>query len=536
MTNDLPERIIETGDEDVESIESSIQELYNLFIVPIDAMRSIADPPRDIFDSPSSAKNLKTSPTPIENRTSSFYRSLGLPVVANGSFYSPGFDPNNSNKDKKLTINKSLPDQTKQVFIKRQSMVNSVKEAMQRQDMASSLLGLSEALLVKTFSASAPSRSQIFSDLKKNNSQLADSIDSAVSFLSGTVFKETGNGAFHQLDPYQTDPYFDSTVIPSVNSVCVPFLYDKTSTRISGSPEHYLPRPAIEFIIRRRLSNQGLDKTFSDTLMRLMKSDSSPSTTDSSLDILLALSDEASISSKQLDDVFSGFSSTQVATVKKFIKTIKILVQIYVQAQIDLNEVLSVINFIPVPSTKGLESIGSTLSTVPVTPLEQIILQLNLKKVSAEAEAEIEESLGKFSYPAVKFEKTDDYQAELNSRQQERDHYIELGWNSLSILEIITGEMSGLGLMDILAIYTALWTIPIDKLLGLIDQDAAERLYQFNIPLRSQEVVARRNKTGPTIDACLSELKTMVDRILQYADALISKTYLAPTLIDKGDL
>lgn len=543
MTNELPDRLIETGNEDIESIENSITELYNKFILPIDQVKSIAEPPRDIFNSPNSSQNLKINGTEVtESRVNAFYRSLGLPVVGGDSnFYSPGYDPRqNTNQTKRQAVNQSISSDDKIKFIKRESLRKSAKEITSRVDVVGALLAYSISQIPRNFSKldeqSIPDRGKLLSQLSIDNPQLSTSISSAQSILSGTIFKSDCSGVVHTLEPFTTDPYIDSTVVPSSNKLCCPFLFDINSTRISASPEVLLMRPGIEFIIRERLKDQTVDQTLINTLSKFFTADKDPNQADASVDLMQALSTQTDLASQQLDDIFTGFTKTQSEVVQQLIKTIKVVVLLYVNAQLRIQEVNSSINFIPIPNANGLEVKGLVLDTVAATTLEKTITLLNVKKLAAQSESQQRQTIGNFAHPVFNLEKTDDYQNQLDELQQEKDHLVDEGWSALTTIEIIGGELTGLGLMDVLALYTALWSMPIDKLLGLLDQDSADRLYNFNVDLRSSDVFVRKNNFGPSITSCLDELSTIVKRILDFADQLINKSYTIPSLVNKGEV
>jgi hypothetical protein len=541
MTNELPGRVVETGDEDIESIESSITELYSKFITPIDHLKSIADPRRDPFTLEN--RSLAINGTEAsESRVNCFYRMLGLPVVsADGNHYSPGYDPRQRiNQSKKQSINQAISSEDKIKFIKRESFRLSVKSIISRADPVSAVLAYAISQSPRRFAKlneqTIPERAAIIANLVLNNPQLETAITSAQSILSSTIFNSDCSGVIHTLEPFTTDPFIDTTVTPSSNKICAPFLFDIDSTRISSSPEVLLPRPGIEFIIRERLKDQAVDQTLINTLSKFFTSNKDPTQANATTDLILALSTEADIASQQLDDIFSGFTKTQSSIVQQLIKTIKKVIFIYDDALMKLLEVSQEINFIPLPSISGLEVPGLSLDTVARTTLEKNITLLSLKKLAAESETEIRQQLGNFAHPVFNLEKTDDYQAQLEELTQQKQALVADAWKAINTIEIIGGELTGLGLVDILAIYVALWSMPMDKLLGLLDQDSAERLYNFNVQLRTNDVLTRKNSLGPTVSESLNELSTIVKTVLDYSDQVINKFRIAPSLVNKGEV
>lgn len=104
----------------------------------------------------------------------------------------------------------------------------------------------------------------------------------------------------------------------------------------------------------------------------------------------------------------------------------------------------------------------------------------------------------------------------------------------LRMIEIITGEISGLGLVDILAIYTALWSIKIEDLLDLLDEDSFNRLNTFNPGLRTKDVNDRQQR-APAVVTAIEALEGRVKNILTFADSLYIKRFAAPSESEGGE-
>ena len=94
---------------------------------------------------------------------------------------------------------------------------------------------------------------------------------------------------------------------------------------------------------------------------------------------------------------------------------------------------------------------------------------------------------------------------------------------ALKTIEIIMGEFSGLGLADILAIYTALWTIDLDALVSMLDDEAFDRMYQFFPQLHCPNVVARAVSGTPVLDiiTVLNQFEQKVKEIYSIMDKLL---------------
>ena len=76
------------------------------------------------------------------------------------------------------------------------------------------------------------------------------------------------------------------------------------------------------------------------------------------------------------------------------------------------------------------------------------------------------------------------------------------------------GEFSGLGLIDIVAILTALWTIDQKYLVNMLDEYTFNRMYK-NVELRNPVVEAR--KSGSIING-IKVLKEFENKVKQYLD------------------
>jgi hypothetical protein len=107
---------------------------------------------------------------------------------------------------------------------------------------------------------------------------------------------------------------------------------------------------------------------------------------------------------------------------------------------------------------------------------------------------------------------------ELDMLLFKRSFLNKQGINNLKNVEIVTGEISGLGLIDILAIYSSLWTIDINYLINLLDNSSFNRLYKYNPTLRSQEIINRFNNQTINISTVLQTLQNLISEVLIFAD------------------
>jgi len=263
-------------------------------------------------------------------------------------------------------------------------------------------------------------------------------------------------------------------------------------------------------------------------------------------DTVEALSDQNS--NVSILDTIQGFTTTQTAMLTTLVKTIKSVVEKLDEFIVEFDNICSKYDLQPVPSIEGPEYLGtgkiaahvrnSSLSELNIKisrlKLEQQ-LQLAKNRVTAQTigggAADIS-SL--FAMPIIaSVEK--DYNAEITTLENERDSHSSRVLELSADIERITGEVSGLGLIDVLAIYTALWAIDIDTLIGFLDDAAFNRLYDFNTDLRTGEVELR--KEGLTLGGItvLTNFEEKLFNILSFADKIFIQKRASPTLADGGD-
>lgn len=550
----LPTPILDRGFEDTQSVDNDIDSLYTKFIAPIESIRSISKPPSDFLQqNPRTINNLEVSTDkPMESRAHAFYRLLGLPIVdkSGNNFYSPGFSPTPGDPEKRNSIDSGMDTTVLNDADEREKQSSYVQSIFSAQDTRGTVAALI-AIHVKPFntldsddqSFTVDERSDEISYLKSLNTTLATDVDGAVASLQGAL-KSNGTltTGVHLLKPFSCHPAVAYAVMPEQNLVCQPFLEDKSATRISANPDVFLPRPGIEFIIRARLVDSNPDAQYLSDLEKILSYEQSPTddfvadaNTDTLRSTLEALADDNNVASADVQDTFSEFTTVQASVVGNLIKIIKAVVELLGESVQEISEIRDEIAFVPIPNKKGLEKLGSTRDVAATTKLERDILQLTIKKLNSERSIKIRDGLGRFLTPFSDLERNDVYAQQLDEKTQEKQSFANKAWKHLRTIEIITGEYSGLGLIDVLAVYTALWTIKIDELLGLIDNDAATRLYDFNVDLRSDAVNTRKNG-GTNVKTAQQALEDKIKTILSFADKLLGETLVSGIIDTGGDV
>jgi hypothetical protein len=479
---------------------------------------------------------------------------LGFPVVASdGSFYNPGFNPiGGKTLDKKQAVNAKIANSPIQNLMStRELLPLSLKKIFAKQDLSSSVYALvlrytgpfqvlddsKQPLDVDNQTFTVDARNTEIALFASYNEQMSDKILATSSAFGSTPVGQNFSGGQHILRPFCVDPRIENTVMPDKNRICVPFLKDKTTTRLHANT--YLMRPGLELIIRDRLQAQVEDKTFLNDIQKIISGDKSPSSSATSLDLetlrstVMALADQNKLEGNDILDIFNGFTSIQVETVSQLVKIIKVVIkQLYVAMQ-QIDEAKTKINWVPVPSVEGPGTgpQGAVLSRVGVnnagSEIDLKITELRIKKLNADRLMTDRKDLGTFASPFssnLVGEKAKTYDAQLQEEVQKRDRIADTGFRAMGVIETITGEISGLGLIDILSIYTALWAIDIKSLIGLLDDEAFQRLVTYNPTLKPLADQAR----GTNVLSALGDFEHQLINILSFADKLLAQQQGSP--------
>lgn len=543
--------IPESGFDDIQNVISNIQELSKQYVGPIDILRSIYKPaPSSSVSTAQSVSQVSdiNIDNPPESRAHCFYRMVGFPVIApDGSFYNPGYEPNsNKNADSKAKVNAAflantqltLYMQTREFFVILRRLIFA------NQDINSTAYALS-LRYCKTFSGYFDKSSMGIDPLKGDPQTY--SVNDRVNFLNNfyqqnniTATTSTFDKQNHILRPFVVDPLIDNTVNPVENRICVPFLNTKEDTKINAQAAP-LKRPIIEFICRLRLqqTNQA-DVYFAQQALSLINgtTTSSDSSVQDIKDTILALTNSNNVSELQNNTGFlntiNSFSDIQTSTLEMLIKAIKGLAFQLDETIRDLDIVSRKIDFQPIPDPNGPE-FGGTIRTTINSVYDQKIANLTILNLNNQMQQQvISDKLGggnELFASAVLSSSQKDYKSDIDKLNRQKSDLSQECLDDLADIERIVGEVSGLGLIDILAIYTALWAIDIDSLIALLDDNAFQRLYDFNPELRNTNVEARHS-SGVSAVKCIDALKNFeinLFNILSFADKIVEIAGSSPS-------
>ncbi len=545
--------------DDTQTIIQDIFELSRQFIAPIDRLRSLSKPaPQSTltrlpstnqslhqFVTQNNFNNIEINPDrPLESRCHCFYRMLGLPVMApDGSFYSPGFETNSSlTIDKKEKINNALlADQNLQtIMFLREREVQTRRSVFVRQNLDSSAYALA-LRYVRSFGG-------IFNkelgplEKDKQTYTIPDRTFETERIGSTASF----NQASHILRPFIVNPLIADTIMPAESMICVPFLPNKEATKIDLNKA--LLRPGIEFILRMRLQQTSSNVDFLNEVKRIINQDSADDD-ESAQDIrntISVITGEEDLKILQnnpaFDEIISGISSVQFNTTNMLIKTIKVVLEKLDNSIREFDTLKNTINLEPIPNTEGPEFGGNvrTSGGSGLSEFDQKIGLLRIMDLNSQQQQKItSDRLGGgselFATSVVSVTQRN-YSEEISRLTKERDNYSSQAIEHMQIIEQIVGEVSGLGLIDILAIYTALWSIDIDSLISLIDDNAFNRLWENNSELRTTEVNERHDGFIMSGIDALTAFERKLFNILDFCDKIFDQIRSSPLENNGGDI
>jgi hypothetical protein len=571
---EIPRKRTESSIDDIQSADIDIGTLVAKFIRTIDARRSyfapniLASSRTPTTDRRERAKatqqELNTggvSQEPQESRCHAFYRLLGLPVVASdGSYYNPGYTAagNQSSKQKHEAVASKVSQVVREMQNLREREARNNRNIFKTASVKSSVygvaLGLPKSSEKKRFSLIDTNKKWYEKDEQKfTNKERQKFIQREYETASGDPITEFFNERRHFIRPMTVDSAIERTVQPSESLICRPFLKEKKHARLD-EPDIYLPRPGIEFVLRLRLNQHSDIDNLTQAIQAL--SDERVSSlelaklNEADLRFLAAaLTNAESVASVDLETAkktLEGATALEIITINSLVHMLKGLVDL-------LTTSVEQMNWTPLPSEKGPEGgteIANFIRTkVNRSRVEQRIARLESKQRNAKRQVALSSKKNsdlKYSdFVLSEFQNTEKlFVNEVNKAKESRDELERTGSSALQTIEYIVGEVSGFGLVDILSVYTALWAIDINVLIGMLDNDAFQRLYDYNSDLRTQEV-RRRHADGQVRDSkgqisdittLIGEFEKQVSDILSFVDRLFELRLGNKTQSQGGDL
>jgi len=544
----IPKPVKENDYDDLNGIESNLDELYNTYVRTIDAIRSKSKP---ISSNPSESQSvIQKQEDPIENlesRAHAFYRMLGMPVVSKtAGYYNPGYNPGSEKtQDYRKKINSSIYQEgTAQNFIyNRENKVLEFQRVFKlpESDLEQITFNVLSDITFP-FALLDPSIDHLEED--KQSTTIEDRQVAYYEFASYNLsyvdsiagYGEKFSNVFHAIKPFIVDPRMEEVVTPDVNKICVPFLSNQkndSDTKLEKNKQLY--RPGLEAIVHLRLMDSTVSESFLINIQNILNNTEGQNTATETQNVdyqtLAAAVQTLTASSllpNNVKEELNNITNLQFNTIVTLIRTIKVAIKQLYESQLVINFLKKSINWVPVFGKDGPINgkLTGKLSSVYLNKesddVQEQIRQLKVKK--EEALINFNNLQGNFASPFIKnsfSERINVYNEAIDDLISKKDTASAEGFEALKKIEIIKGEVSGLGLVDILAVYVALWSVDMNTLLSLLDNDSIQRLWDNNPQYQGLQALISRKETDGTSETVLSALNTLEEKvfyILKFAD------------------
>jgi len=495
--------------EDSQNFDVNIGKLVKDWIVPIDEIRSYASivsqtQNTNTTDITAVVQSVKTEQTVQESRCHAFYRWIGFPVVdaSLSNIYNPGFDIVKT-ADRKITVKIKVeraknpitsPKKFNDLSILREKVAQTyLKIFSNNTSIDAAVLALSNGgtKSIRKFVLPLEQSSSPF-DMDSENQSFQINIESLVGEnetplslyqdSSGKFPSQLARKRYHLIRPFIVDPRIDFTVSPQNKLVAVPFVSDNSFLKVDST--HSVRRPLIEKIIRDRFAVKDVaaeSGTSANTILKIIAD--YPDIKDNNL---VSLATNPGNLLKQSEQI----------QLNESINVIKSLMGKLVEAQNTIREVQGEYYWVPIPSASGPEGGVTSASVFFPTIINPALVTEKDAAIFLSAASILTDSIntqgnaakatpdpGSFGLPSYTTtfgtDTTnalgDNSSSNLETLSQRRARRLSDAATALQTIEIITGDFSGLGLCDIVAIISALNVIPKENLLGFLDADAQTR-------------------------------------------------------------
>jgi hypothetical protein len=550
----IDEAVKEEYLDDVQDLNLDLNKLYNDWIVPIENIRS-----KTVINVSAGPKIGKEgviddsgeSQEPQESRAHAFLRGLGIPVVASdGKFFNPGFNPKKTSAQQQeiLSISGNVAQVVRVMQAKREIDTKARRNIFRNAGQDAALFSLALSL---------PEGQKKFNNMKEGADPLEkDSQELSIPnrhTIINKVYTKNADGNFdafseketfsvgnsHMIRPLTTDPLICSTVRTRDRQLCVPFPENNNDTYKSQKLK--LKRCGLELIIRLRLKQRSVPEDAAAALsfpeIKDVIGDNTMGISTQQLKQLKAALGNLDPYAPSVDDMINASNFIELRTLDEYVRTLKGVIIIYAQALDTIKRVSSEITWVPFCRDRGPEGGTQMIPgfAVPRKFLKSWELERRIIGLKARAQiAKNQQNLGsvtddgqpsdedKIDYSDFVFSQHNNvvstFDNELAQAEQQKKQLETEASDAIRTIEIVMGEVSGLGLVDILAVHIALWSLDISVLLSLLDDAAAERLWNLKY-LRTQEVQDRKDN-GSDIETALKKFDDRVYSILSYSDMI----------------
>ena len=514
------------------------KKIYDEVITQIDSIRSHVNISsqenvrlfNEIFsqDNPDVASlltNVIKSTTLQESRAHAFYRLIGFPVISdpkNGDvlFYNPGYDIANPDPSYKYKIAAKQNSELAKLSLFREHYYNTnIASIFSQKTIDASVLSLM-SINIRDFEYIQSS--EPLDDDRHNQSYPAQQLneDAPGQPLYTLYTDENGNlsstdltfDRYHVIKPFVTDPRIDLTVIPSTSRVCVPFLLNKSQSKLREGV--FLKQPFIEKVIRDRFSVFDQESALGEAEKSILQEIKNYNLDDNEL-----------VKSISEGDYYKLNDQT------RFLKYLDVITAMCTLLNDSLNQIgyaQSNYHWIPIPPSNGPEGSCQTAPIYIKDPNNlnldedkylakmQIMSTFKTTDVSTTSSGASDpggfffEGLTSFLNPDQNEYTGNVLKEELDKMSKQRNSVCNAANSALKNVEMIMGEFSGLGLCDIIAITAALYTVEKTVLLGLLDGPAFMRMLQ--VVANSSDLQTIDVSSKPDIETALTKLTETVQQ------------------------
>ena len=506
---------------DSQNFIPNIEEIYKFYISRIDEYRSYVniyksdnqDIINDVASINKNRSSIQVELTPQESRCHAFYRLIGLPVINKDKtkFYNPGYCPPDIkrptgepiilNKNNKLKIaenpiiNFNKLSEFRETYFSRY-FANTFQKST---NIDAAVLAVS-SYNIRKFSAPLEKTTETF-DTNINNQSYNIPIFNSKRIALTEYVDSSGNKPteiqkkskrYHIIKPFIVDARIEYSVIPINKIICVPFLEKSQSIRDNVE----LKKPFLEQVCRDRLNIYNEQNVSGDYIQRLNEIIKS----------VPSIKDEQLIKSINNKTIYGESEQVQFL---KYLNIIRFMMKELFDAQKTIQAIENDYYWTPIPSKEGpekgssfpkinLSSEATNLRTSKDNAIVDFTVINETSKLSSDIkEVNLETDIGQFVFadPSEKsaIKKTDStsgfgsiVEKNLKELEIKRNSGLQFGSKALKNIEIIMGEFSGLGLCDIIAIIGSLYIIEKKYLVGLLDDDAFERMkFEYNFTERA---------------------------------------------------
>ncbi len=493
-----------------------VEKLHRTFIGEIDSMRSLVNvgdaknnqllaqvfknaDMGDILSKVSVADQLNYQ----ESRISAFCRMIGFPVISSiesGGFYNPGYDKTATHTQRmdKVITTWSQSKKAGKYFDARENFYNhGVKSVFKN---VNGVVNIGVMLLQTGFCEQMFEVYKHIGSVAVTTEDTWDTSQYLVTLPTENVLNQayadysdnigTKNNSrehilYHFIYPLVTDGRVEIILQPSSNTTTVPF-----AETAQFSPSKTLKRPLLETIIKKRFyvattTSQLIQNSNGITAKKNAAIDSIRND-----EFLLQSNDPqiVELHEKLNASTYSADESIQLST---FIINIEKLIDAYIDNQRIIGEAQSQYYWLPKCEERGPEfgvksndlyfvpnHLNSRADLELLNLKSQQALVSLIKNATSDSEKQDDYVFSAF-YGVFAPDNVSGFVSEVDKSIKDatslRTETLSKAEKALREIELITGAISGLGLIDVMVTLSALHIMDRDKLVGFLDEDAFNR-------------------------------------------------------------